>query len=288
MHDVFYFTDLHGRMDLFNMMRDWCYSQDTECTIIYGGDACDRGENGYEIIQELLADPQIVYLYGNHEDLFVQAVDAIIGYCASSDEAYAQLHNFHTEEDACNFIATLEHNEAVYLHLANGGLLTLVHWLLDGANEEIIDQLRNLPRVYRYNQIDISHAGYTASAFDGIWAADEQTAANAYDLHEIIWNRSCLALGWATDRIGVFGHTPTASLPAGIYGRDKSLARIRPCAWQDKMGAIEKRGGWKIDMDTGAVWTGRAYVLNLLTLNVIGFYADPNITASAFETYKII
>ena len=42
MHDVFYFTDIHGQLDLFQTMRDWCLKQDPECMIIFGGDACDR------------------------------------------------------------------------------------------------------------------------------------------------------------------------------------------------------------------------------------------------------
>ena len=63
-----------------NSAIKWCKEQDPECTIVYGGDAADRGPDGYRIIKELLNDPQIIYIYGNHEDLFIKAADAIIGY----------------------------------------------------------------------------------------------------------------------------------------------------------------------------------------------------------------
>ena len=89
---VFYFTDVHGQLDLFHAMLNWCACQDSEYHLIYGGDAADRGEYGYQIMKELLNNPRVTYLYGNHEDLFVKAADAIIGKYAMSDESYAYLH----------------------------------------------------------------------------------------------------------------------------------------------------------------------------------------------------
>ena len=35
-------------------------------------------------------------------------------------------------------------------------------------------------------------------------------------------------------------------------------------------------GGWKLDMDTGAVFTNRAYVLNVLTMKAYGFENKEN------------
>lgn len=69
MHDIYFFTDIHGQKNLFDAMYDWCLRQDPECTIVYGGDACDRGNDGYEIMKKLIASPQVIYLKGNHEYL---------------------------------------------------------------------------------------------------------------------------------------------------------------------------------------------------------------------------
>ena len=93
MRNIYFFTDIHGNKRLFDFLRNWCYEQDFECTIIYGGDAADRGEDGFYIMNELLNDPYIIYLYGNHEDLFVKAADAIIGAYASNDKDYEYIHN---------------------------------------------------------------------------------------------------------------------------------------------------------------------------------------------------
>ena len=78
MHDIFYFTDVHGQLDLFQTMRDWCLKQDPECTIVYGGDACDRGDFGYDIMQAILDDPQMIYIRGNHEDMFLKAAKELL------------------------------------------------------------------------------------------------------------------------------------------------------------------------------------------------------------------
>jgi len=272
MRDVFFFTDIHGNKRLFDFLRNWCYEQDLECTIVYGGDAADRGEDGFYIMNELLNDSHIIYLYGNHEDLFVKAADAIIGAYASDDEKYEYIH--HCNEEQANKVLEKMNDENfdVKLHIYNGGESTLKAWLINGADEDFVDNIRNLPRTFSYENIDFCHAGGTYSAFKKVADAEyENKMRPYYEENMLIWDRNCIPLGWETGRICVHGHTPTIYLPAGIYGRDKSLANIHPCNWYDRMGAKEKRGGMKIDMDTGAVFSDRAFVLNCLTIKTYGF-----------------
>ena len=276
MHDIFYFTDVHGQYHLFQYIVKWCKEQDPECMIIFGGDAADRGPDGYRIIKELLNDSQIIYLYGNHEDLFIKAADAIIGAYANDDERYEFLKN--CDHNRAVFILremSAHYNEDVRLHIANGGEPTLLAWLEDGANEEIIDRLRSLSRTFSYENIDFCHAGGTYKAFKTVADAEYlNTAHSWYDEEILIWDRNCVSLGWETGRICVHGHTPTIYLPARVCGRDKSEKNIHPCSWYDLMGAKDKRGGLKIDMDTGMTFTGRAFVLNCLTMEATGF-EDP-------------
>lgn len=297
MHDVFCFTDLHGQLNLFHTMRDWCYAQDPECTIVFLGDAADRGEHGYQIIKEILDDPQIIYIYGNHEDLFVKAADQLIGQYAANDETYQKLHNVKTEEEAKQIIVDARGWD-IGLHLRNGGYPTLRDWLLDGADEEVIDRLRILPRTFTYENVDFCHAGGTYKAFDVINQQEyNDEARDYYAEQKCIWDRDNLALGWETGRICVHGHTPTILLPRSLYGSaDQSEAHAHPAAWTDHMGAKDKRGGYKIDMDTGMTWTGRGYVLNALTMIIYGFF-DVKVPTNGeidepikevFENYKII
>lgn len=288
MHDIFYFTDVHGQYNLFQYIIKWCKKQDPECMIIYGGDAADRGPDGYRIIQDLLNDHQIVYIYGNHEDLFIKAADAIIGAYANNDERYEFLHT--CDHNKAIFILremSARCNEDVRLHISNGGEPTLLAWLEDGANEEIIDRLRNLPRTFSYENIDFCHAGSSYAAFSKVAEAEyKDEILPWYEEEMVIWDRDCIPLGWKTGRICVHGHTPTIYLPSSICGHDQSKANIHPCMWQDRMGTKDKRSGWKIDMDTGATFTGRAYVLNVLTFEITGFF-DPSVIGNNGNIEKI-
>jgi len=294
MHDVFYFTDIHGEWRLYRTMVDYCKKQDSECTIIFGGDACDRGQDGYKIMKDIIADPQIIYLTGNHEYLFVRACDAIIGHHAQSDELYNKLHSY-TKEQAESFIQEFAFkNVDVNISCGNGGLPTLVDWILDGADEEFVDTIRMLPYTFSYENYDFCHAGSTYSYFKEV-ADEEYENMQAHFIAEqkILWDRDCIPLGWENGRICVHGHTPTIYLPSRAYGsRDKSPLRIHPAVWGEMMGGEAKRGGKKIDMDTGACFTGRAYLMNVLTKEVIGFY-DSKVTNGdidviyIFEKYTI-
>ena len=296
MHDVFYFTDIHGNYILYDQLINWCLGPDNEAMVIYGGDACDRGEHGYKIMRELLDNPQVVYLKGNHEDMFVSAAYAMIGYCAQSDELYEKLHNKSMSRDEVVSLIISNNNSDITLYMSNGGLPTLTDWIMDGADEDFVAKIESLPLTFKYENIDFCHAGATPEIFKHVYEAEYNGQVNNFfiyscDVHDILWNRSVLPLGWETGRVCVFGHTPTVSLPTGIYGRDQSLAHSKPCAWQDKMGAKDKRGGWKIDMDTAAVWSEIGYVLNCLTFKVTGFLnekTDGGSTIKIIDEYKII
>lgn len=291
MHDVFYFTDIHGRWNLYKTLMNYCIEQDPNCTIIFGGDACDRGPDGYKIMKHLLADRQTIYLMGNHEDLFINSCDAIIGYHAKNDELYSKLHSY-SRKEAENFLKT-SFNPDILLSKSNGGLDTLTDWLADGANEDFVDSIRKLPCTFSWENFDFCHAGSTYNEFKKVAEAEYNgTPVNYVSKNILIWDRNAIPLGWETGRICVHGHTPATFLPAKAYGSsEKIINTIHPACWGDLMGAKDKRGGKKIDMDTGATFTGRAYVLNVRTANAICFY-DPTVVGmegeiKIIEQYKL-
>ena len=275
-HPIYYFTDIHGHYLLYDAIINWCLEQDDQSFIIFGGDSCDRGLDGYKIMRELIENPQVGFLKGNHEDLFTKAARALIGYCAQSDELYSKLKS--KDVKIAKSLVELCSLPDVVLHCQNGGSSTLTQWIVEGADEDFISIIEDLPLTFSYQNLDFCHAGSKYDIFKRVYEAEyNQALVNQTDAFTLMWDRKDLPLGWETDRICVFGHTPTVSLPTGIYGRDKSLVRAHPCIWQDKMGAKHKRGGWKIDMDTAAVWSDRAFVLDCRTLETIEFYDDKNI-----------
>ena len=264
MHDIFYFTDVHGMYDLYKAAIDYCKEQDPEAMIIFGGDACDRGPDGYKIMKELLDNPKVLYLKGNHEDMFVQA-------------AYAIAHEYKGALDYDNIFGYLYDQEIrdygnpyVQSCIYNGGFSTLRDWMKDGMPRDIIDRIDHLPITFSYDNIDFCHAGGYYFAFKRV-ADDEyeDMQIDKDDFMDTIWDRFYLTTGWQSGRICVFGHTPTIHLQAIYYGKDKSLENAHPCAYIGR--ANDRWTGKKIDMDTGAFASGKLYVLNVLTMQAQGF-----------------
>lgn len=279
MHDTFYFTDIHGCLNLFHTMRDWCYKQDPECTIIYGGDACDRGEHGYEIMNTLLADPQILYLKGNHEDLFVKAARELIGYYACNDELYTAFHNCHDEKTASRLIRDGGAYD-VSLHCYNGGFPTLCDWILDGAEDEFVDKIDELPVTFSYGGIDFCHAGGTYQAFKQINEAEYFNTVKNSDAEKLcIWDRTYLNEFWENpNSLCIFGHTPTCFL------KDHFIKVPRSCTDDNMIPVMWKN---KIDMDTGAFFTGQSFVLNINTLTAFGFKGKYDNNIQDYQNIKL-
>lgn len=292
MHDTFFFTDVHGQMQLFVAMMEWIKQQDEEATIVFGGDACDRGPNGFQIMNMLLDDPKVIYLKGNHEDLFVTAAQGLA-------DMYPQ--RMWTFNEAKTLVQEAMHkDEDIRLHIYNGGLITLTDWMMSGMDMDFVEQIRALPVVFRSEVCDFCHAGGSPTTFE--ICLDNQyneILSKEHDVTNMIWDRNCFGLGWFKDRICVHGHTPTTMLPAKFYGSmDKSEAHIHPAWW---VGPFEKERwpGLKIDMDTGMTWTGRAWVLNCSTMQATSFFdtsfSETDITSEdsthniqiGLENYKI-
>lgn len=285
MHDVFYFTDIHGCYHLFQAVMDFCMKQDPECMIIFGGDACDRGKDGYRIMKELLNNPQVLYLKGNHEDMFVHA-------------AWELEYNYKLPLDATHiwkFLYDVAYDEiplaGVKHSLINGGLDTLFDWMMDGMPLHFVDKIQHLPLTFSIDKLDFCHAGGDYKIFKRV-ADDEYNVEipDKDDMTHVLWDRVCLGLGWKTGRTCIFGHTPTPHLAAKYYGRDKSTKNVHPCAY---IAALDdKRVGRKIDMDTGAFASGKLYVLNCLTMQAYGFkdtdFENKEIRNHDIEQFEVI
>jgi serine/threonine protein phosphatase 1 len=295
MHDVFYFTDVHGQLDLFQTMRDWCYKQDPECMIIYGGDACDRGPFGMDIMEAILDDPQMVYIRGNHEDMFIHAAREIIS-------QYPEVANkTHTIAEASEIISWCHWLHYTELHLYNGGGSTLKDWLIDGASTAFINRLEN-ETVVTF-QLDsqfqapmcFSHAGGSYEAWQRVNDCEYKgDLIDEDDYSEMIWDRSLLNACWPENKIIVFGHTPTCYLHEYTYAKWQRESEMRPVAYRATYNDGDT-SGWHIDMDTGMTFYGRGYVLNCLTLDAVGFL-DQDVRKQdskraveiGFENFKII
>ena len=258
MHDIFFFTDIHGARPLFDAIMNYCHEQDDEATIIFGGDAIDRGPDGYQIMKELLDNPKVVYLKGNHEDMFVKAARNIKEMFSFKN---ANVEHIHKLLKACmNFDYKYA---AIQDSLYNGGLSTLTDWILDGMPDDIVDRIDCLPLTCTYEMCDFCHAAGIYKTFERVADAEyEFLPPDEFAVESLLWTRSSFNQGWEPGRTAVFGHTPVQYLYDYMDNVPKDLTK--PYKWNISSST-------KIDMDTGAVFTGVAYVLNVLTMNAQGF-----------------
>lgn len=262
MHDVFFFTDIHGMYDLYHAIMDWCDEQDPEAMIIYGGDACDRGKDGYKIMKELLEHPRVVYLKGNHEDLFVHAAKEIKHCFVFENRTREKVY------EALYFCRRFDYQySSIQASLYNGGIETLTDWVMDGMDMNFVDRIEHLPLTFSTDTCDFCHAAGVYQTFDRVSTAEYNGfTVDKFDAESLIWTRSGFSLGWQHNRTAIFGHTPVPYLYEYI-NTPKTL--LQPYKWTPNYDV--KMDGAKLDMDTGACFTGIAYIINTLTMQAQGF-----------------
>ena len=69
MNKTYCFTDLHGEWRLWEQIKNYLDDSDI-CYCL--GDCLDRGSKGLEMLEDILADPRIIFIRGNHEDEFMR------------------------------------------------------------------------------------------------------------------------------------------------------------------------------------------------------------------------
>ena len=181
MGQVIAFSDLHGNYELWTAIKNYYGKNDT---LIFLGDACDRGPDGIKIIQELLQDPRVIYLCGNHEKNLLEYINKGLDNIDSLDTVLIE---------------------------RNGATETLKAFkeLNDLEQKKIVNALNNLRYSYLYinkekKNIFLSHAGID---FEQI---------NNYTNNDLLWNREVIKEKTWDNKYKhwyiVHGHTPVGVL----------------------------------------------------------------------------
>lgn len=255
------FTDIHGMGNHFDVMMNYIETQSNgDYKIFYLGDACDRGPDGYRIMKALLSNPQVVYIKGNHEDMFVKACHAFYDIAAEegySAAEYAKMINYDIWE-------VYPLNDDIRLAVANGGASTLNSWMIEGCSRRIVAQIADLPvkaSIVMYNGenprriFDMCHAG----CIEAEWDND--------DVESMIWSRTHFSAKWdPADNIPhvlLHGHTPTMNLPLYTFdANEDDCADHCPATYSEAT---------KVDLDTGTFFSKRAWIMDLDTLECFAF-----------------
>ena len=232
-------SDIHGMGDLWELVKEELEQEET--TLIFLGDACDRGPDGYKIMKEMLSMPNVIYLMGNHEDLFVRACLAIKD--AAVHESLT-IKEFANRFDSCwDMMYACEYD--AQLHACNGGCSTIEAWIADGAPMDIVSKIAKLPISYQFNEYDFCHAG----CFKEEWGSGRA----------MLWDREHFNEKWIKNRILIHGHTPVKY----IYD---FIEEETPKVWKPIHYSKNKIG-----MDTCAFKTNTICLLDLATKQIIAF-----------------
>lgn len=252
MNKTYACTDLHGMWDLWEQIKNYCDDTDT---IYFLGDAADRGPEGIHIIQDMLEDPRVKYIQGNHEEMLTTVAPLIVG---------KSPNNFYSQD---------QDDIIIGWWIQNGGYKTIVDFLSLSVDEQnkLIEQLNSLEyfeiyeNTYGY-QVLLTHAGtcldYTDEEFDNF-------KDNPY-----LWDREHFFRPWNHEEhenwIIVHGHTPVQ-----IMGklRNKDLTGH----YSEKTGKLLVNitnycDNHKFNLDLYSAGTGEAALFDLDELRVVEYF----------------
>ena len=220
-------TDLHGMYGLWRQIKEYMKPDDT---LYYLGDAIDRGPRGWDIFTELIDDPRVIFIRGNHEDMMYNA----------------------------------------YIHTGPLGRECLKHWEKNGGNitfenmkkipfEVRMKYIKQIPKlstmeVFKNEQGQtflLTHAGCTPNP--EYWKLNDEDWS-----YSNMWNRKHFIDPWPQDKNNehkfvIHGHTPV-----------QFMHQLAPCFTKNDNGMpVTYCNKHKINLDSGAFVTNIATLYNL-------------------------
>ena len=234
-------SDIHGKYNLWNKIKRKLKDSDR---LVFLGDAADRGLNGYTIIKEILADPRITYIKGNHEDLLVKGMRT---------SHYG-----------------IRYSDDFNLWMYNGGGTTFDEMTEDIENDKVtsvIYQLADLPVTCEYTNKDgihiyMSHAGFTLP--------------DVPELEDILlWDREHILNKPSNieNSLIIHGHTPSTHIQSVLDNRAEfyHLPIGKDYTMLAKFGPIWYCNEEKLDMDCQSAYTNHIAMIDLDTFQLTVF-----------------
>lgn len=240
-------TDLHGMWQLWEEIKFYCGPDDT---IYFLGDAADRGVDGLRIIKDLLLDKRVVYLKGNHEDMFtIVAPEAMEG--RSGDLMWWYMNGGQETYEA---FMQLDYNEQM--------------WFINRLNA-LPDHL--IIKNAKGQTIFLSHAG-TALDYED-WEKKLIKGGNPY-----IWDRKHIHRPWSEleehkDWFMVHGHTPTPILLEELNNMRRFQGK--PIIPFKSIEIVEYCDGHKFDLDLMSFATNKVALFDLDEMKVEKYFDFP-------------
>lgn len=217
-------TDLHGMYNLWEQIKEYMKPEDT---LYYLGDAIDRGPRGWDVFTELLDDPRVIFIKGNHEDMMYYSY-------VFSGELGTEYFKAWDKNGGKETRKNLQEKNLSY-----------------SEKMEYIYKIKDMPtfRIYQNERKEtflLTHAGFTPTKEYWNLNLFEQEYSN-------LWNRKHITERWPQDTVNenkfvIHGHTPIPYMFQLIPGIQDPIIY---CA------------GHKVNLDTGAFDSNMAILYNL-------------------------
>lgn len=215
-------SDIHGCYDEFNLLLDTIKYNPDHDKLILLGDYCDRGPKSKEVIEKamsLVNDHGVVALRGNHDQMFIHALDD------RDDDLFLYNGGLSTIQSYCG-LDWFDPNGFDYQRYQEAKQFIRKHY------KHHIDFLKSLPVYHEDDKYIYVHAGLNPFYSDK-WRT-QPTENFLWIRDEFINSPTNL------DKVVIFGHTPTSYFDCeGIwFGRDK-IGVDCGCVFGYKLGCLE-------------------------------------------------
>ncbi len=223
------FGDIHGKWDKFLSAYEKVHFDPARDMMIFLGDYLDRGEDPVPVMEWVLGhahEENMVFLKGNHEDMFYRAMKQCREGLGSWDDV----------ELTCELISWLP----------NGGNATLKQLIASGKGEDLLPAwLKFIEKLPLYTEVQTEGKTYWFMHAD----CSQELPLTEQSEEKLLWHRHLATHPW--DQTGeqtiVLGHTPVQSI-----------------GYEPVPQILEE--GRLVLMDTGSFLpTGRVSCLDLLT-----------------------
>jgi len=217
-------ADLHGCYDKFMEMLEKIEFTDQDMLFILG-DIIDRGEDGIELLNELMLRVNVIPLLGNHEYMAYRVLKEL------NVEVTEENHSSHLSADTVR---------AYQEWMADGGMPTAEAFSkLDAEGKEAV--LEYLEEFGLYEEVSAGGREFflvhsVPEDFDGSCDLSE------YDAAEVLFGRCDYTKPCFSDRILVTGHTPTFAIGeewrGKIYHGNNHIGLDCGAVYDEKLGCI--------------------------------------------------
>ena len=218
---IYVMSDIHGCYEKYRTMLETIeFAADDTLYVL--GDVLDRGPDGFKILLDMAARPNVIGLLGNHELLAAAVLPSLLRTMRRGEEQPLS----ETER------------EQMQEWIQNGGRASILQFL-QFSGEEMETVCEYLPELSAYEEVTADGRQFVL-VHAGLEHFSPARPLEEYGLEDFLFCRPNPDAAYFPDKTTVFGHTPTRVLfrqagepgqPARIFHRGRMIGIDCGCAY---------------------------------------------------------